>query len=493
MPGRWIACLLRYHLHAETNEKTLEWAAAIQREQARVARLVDERQRLDGLASRTRLSNSWSRSSAGRGSASDPDASDQPDAGAPSAAGTRGGAPPPVPSERLMRQQGLLKYGWVDASLGADSAIEGVMSASVEGLANATSSFSSFAIGGSVSSFSSSSGGVGGARGGKWRRQWLVLRDDGLILFYQRAKDSQPARILFAHEFEATAEATEGRASVIKLTPTAFADAASRPLFLDPLTLAERDTWLTQLRDAAQRSAEHALALDARQAAEAEKGQVAPSLAIDTQCSAAAAAAGAREQVLGVEVIVHRADDTQPLGLSIRSRGGRESVQEVVSDSPAAAAGLLAGDVLLAIDGVAVLNTAHVAKLLTGNGRTTVTLLVGRPRAAAEFEGGAVKSAIDRSAAGTALFEQVARHVADGIAESSAALKLTRQRIKAERVVVSTYASLEPATQSPAQSPALEAIFGRGAHFGAAHQVRFPSLSASGVPLERLLSAPECA
>ena len=471
MPGRSITCLLRYHLHAETNEKTLEWAAAIQREQARVARLVDERQRLDGLASRTRLSNSWSRSSAGRGSASDPDASDQLDAGAPSAAGGRGGGPPPVPSERLMRQQGLLKYGWVDESLGADSAAEGIASASVDGFANTTSSFSSFAIGSSVSSFSSSSVGGGGARGGKWRRQWLVLRNDGLILFYQRAKDSQPARILFAHEFEATAAATEGRASVIKLTPTAFADAASRPLFLDPLTLAERDTWLAQLRDAAQRSAAHALALDAKQAAEAEKGQVAPSLAIDTQCSAAAA--GAREQVLGVEVVVHRADDTQPLGLSIRSRGGRESVQEVVSESPAAAAGLLAGDVLLAIDGVAVLNTAHVAKLLSGNGRGTVTLLIGRPRAAAEFEGGAVKSAIDRSAAGTALFEQVARHVADGIAESSAALKLTRQRIKAERVVVSTYASLEPATQSP-HSPGLEAIFGRGAHFGAAHQVRFP-------------------
>ena len=58
-----------------------------------------------------------------------------------------------------MQQQGLLKYGWADLRLEAEDR-------------NARDKPS------------------------RWRRQWLVLREDGLLLCYGKAKDTQPAQVM---------------------------------------------------------------------------------------------------------------------------------------------------------------------------------------------------------------------------------------------------------------------------------------------------------
>ena len=90
---------------------------------------------------------------------------------------------------------------------------------------------------------------------------------------------------------------------------------------------------------------------------------------------------GPREQAyLGIEVL------TVPLGDGLRSSAGLEQetaamITAVVADSPAEAAGLLPGDVLLALDGNTIRDARHLPRLL-GSGETsvrsrTVTILRG--------------------------------------------------------------------------------------------------------------------
>jgi serine protease Do len=90
---------------------------------------------------------------------------------------------------------------------------------------------------------------------------------------------------------------------------------------------------------------------------------------------------GPREQAyLGIEVL------TVPLSDGLRSRAGVEQetaamITAVVADSPAEAAGLLPGDVLLALDGHAIRDARYLPRLL-GIGETsvrsrTVTILRG--------------------------------------------------------------------------------------------------------------------
>ena len=90
---------------------------------------------------------------------------------------------------------------------------------------------------------------------------------------------------------------------------------------------------------------------------------------------------GPREQVyLGIEVL------TVPLGDDLQRRAGLEQetaamITAVVADSPAEAAGLLPGDVVLALDGTTIRDARHLPRLL-GSGETslrsrTVTILRG--------------------------------------------------------------------------------------------------------------------
>ena len=57
--------------------------------------------------------------------------------------------------------------------------------------------------GGSAAAGGGGGGGSGGTHGERWRRQWLVLKDDGLLLCYRKPKESTPAEVLFSAEFEA--------------------------------------------------------------------------------------------------------------------------------------------------------------------------------------------------------------------------------------------------------------------------------------------------
>jgi serine protease Do len=90
---------------------------------------------------------------------------------------------------------------------------------------------------------------------------------------------------------------------------------------------------------------------------------------------------GPREQAyLGIEVL------TVPLGDDLQRRAGLEQdtaamITAVVADSPAEAAGLLPGDVVLALDGTTIRDARHLPRLL-GSGETsvrsrTVTILRG--------------------------------------------------------------------------------------------------------------------
>jgi S1-C subfamily serine protease len=80
---------------------------------------------------------------------------------------------------------------------------------------------------------------------------------------------------------------------------------------------------------------------------------------------------GPREQAyLGIEVL------TVPLGVGLRHSAGLEQetaamITAVVADSPAEAAGLLPGDVLLALDGNTIRDARYLPQLL-GRGETSV-------------------------------------------------------------------------------------------------------------------------
>ena len=67
-----------------------------------------------------------------------------------------------------MQQQGLLKYGWMDERVAGGGS----------------------GGGGAPAERDADEGGRD-----RWRRQWLVLRQDGLLLFYRRAKDTHPCKV----------------------------------------------------------------------------------------------------------------------------------------------------------------------------------------------------------------------------------------------------------------------------------------------------------
>ena len=248
-----------YHLRGDSDGATQAWADAISKEQSRVARMAVERHKLDGrnateaLAMRTaRLTTPDPRAASLREGAHA--AAEQPgarEAGAGAAADADGRRrrhptatpcrapphpphPPPLPSDQILRQQGHVKYGWVDERAAATSA--------------------------------------------SGRRQWLVLRDDGLLLFYRKAKDAQPCKVLFAHEHDghlraalaalALAAALAALALVALALAAAAAGAAGRPhtsAWRRPPTrirrmcscstrsTGEADEWLRHLRDVAAR------------------------------------------------------------------------------------------------------------------------------------------------------------------------------------------------------------------------------------------------
>ena len=105
-------------MRGESEELTARWRESINAEQSRMALLLQERRKLGGAVG-TAVHRSQRRLSARairRGILQQhlPTSEDAAAhaADAPSLAG--GAAPPQLPASRLMRQQGLLKYGWVD-------------------------------------------------------------------------------------------------------------------------------------------------------------------------------------------------------------------------------------------------------------------------------------------------------------------------------------------------------------------------------------------
>ena len=228
-----------YHLKADSDGLTLAWAEAIRSEQGRIARILVERHKIDAVAT--------TRSAAAAVGGSATPSSSTPAAAMSGGGGGGGGAavgapgselplrensfPPPLPSERWLRQQGLLKYGWVDQRVISDT----------------TGSYD--ASGGGAGG--GGGGGDGGKGDGRWRRQWLVLREDGLLLFYRKAKDTQPVKVLFAHEFNATKasgvaaaaqpppspqqnnDQPSSRQYAIQISPVAYSD-ETEILLLDP-------------------------------------------------------------------------------------------------------------------------------------------------------------------------------------------------------------------------------------------------------------------
>ena len=236
-----------YHLKADSDGLTLAWAEAIRSEQGRIARILVERHKIDAVAT--------TRSAAAAVGGSTTPSSSTPAAAMSGGGGGRGGAaagapgseqplrensfPPPLPSERWLRQQGLLKYGWVDQRVISDT----------------TGSYDASGGGGAGGG---GGGGDGGKGDGRWRRQWLVLREDGLLLFYRKAKDTQPVKVLFAHEFNATTasgvaaaaqpptspqnnDQPSSRQYAIQISPVAYSD-ETEILLLDPQVRSKQHT-----------------------------------------------------------------------------------------------------------------------------------------------------------------------------------------------------------------------------------------------------------
>ena len=177
--------------------------------------------------------------------------------------------------------------------------------------------------------------------------------------------------------------------------------------------------------------------------------------------------------------------------MSLATRGGQEVVRGVEHGSPAEAAGVRPGDILLAAGGEAALNLRQVAAALRHSaadpgdaGPDAVRLLVGRPRpglisigdddpspyastsasrtgspaaanattapgAAANANAAAPEASEDASTSALPtqlrgaewLLTQVLRGCQAGAAESKAALHYVRQRVRAERTAAEAYAA----------------------------------------------------
>ena len=67
--------------------------------------------------------------------------------------------------------------------------------------------------------------------------------------------------------------------------------------------------------------------------------------------------------VIAEQLVLRRTSAIDPVGMTLRSRGGKEVVMAVEAGSPAAAAGVRVGDVLLAVGARAVLSVEQVKPL----------------------------------------------------------------------------------------------------------------------------------
>ncbi|KAL1527259.1 hypothetical protein AB1Y20_015934 [Prymnesium parvum] len=289
-----------YHLRAESEEQTAAWADAIAAEQARMALLVQERWDIGAANSRGRPARRAQRAAA-RGSS------------------TAMSTPPQLPASRLLRQQGLLKYGWVDRCL--EPSRSKACSAA------------------------------------KWKRQWLVLREDGLLLCYSKAKDTQPAQVMFVADSDASEwKEVSGRPHCLKLSSKAYLDEADL-LVVDLLSASEQADWHRHLAAVCSRaspgqpSGGHTMRLD-------------------------------DHSLVALRLTLQKESRDASLGLSLRANAGQEVVSAVATGSPSEAAGLQANDIVLAVGGSVALSLQQVAAELRDAPAGALNLLVGRPRMA---------------------------------------------------------------------------------------------------------------
>ena len=202
------------------------------------------------------------------------------------------------------------------------------------------------------------------------------------------------------------------------------------------------------------------------------------------------AAPGKVQPIAAEQLVIRRERSTDPIGIQLRSKGGKEVVVAVEAGSAAERAGVQVGDVLLAVGKHAALSIEQVSRLLkpdrsrttsqsaqeeeegSGGGGVVDSLLVGRPRrgqvdllssssastttAAAPLGYSSTPttpSSKQAAAGGTglparqqqaeAMFTQVAQRCTDGVAESRAALQMAQQRARAERAIAESYANLD--------------------------------------------------
>ena len=198
------------------------------------------------------------------------------------------------------------------------------------------------------------------------------------------------------------------------------------------------------------------------------------------------AAPGKAQPIAAEQLVIRRERSTDPIGIQLRSKGGKEVVVAVEAGSAAERAGVQVGDVLLAVGKHAALSIEQVSRLLKPDrSRTTSqaaqeeegggvvdSLLIGRPRrgqvdllssssastttAAAPLGSSSTPttpSSKQAAAGGTglparqqqaeAMFTQVAQRCTDGVAESRAALQMAQQRARAERAIAESYANLD--------------------------------------------------
>eukprot|EP00965_Chrysotila_dentata_P101656 3356271-Pleurochrysis_carterae.AAC.1 len=188
----------------------------------------------------------------------------------------------------------------------------------------------------------------------RWRRRWLVLRDDGLLLCYRRAKDNTPLEVVFSTEFDAVGRAdSEARRACVELVSARYADEA-RSLVLDFGGADERDEWVRALRSAKAAEAK-SLALKGADGGGSgggggDGGGIGSSGAAGRPSGLAQSYVATR-----VDVLVARQRGWR-LGVRLGSEGGQEVVCAVEAGSAAEAAGLRVGDVVLAVNGQASLS-----------------------------------------------------------------------------------------------------------------------------------------
>ena len=147
-----------------------------------------------------------------------------------------------------------------------------------------------------------------------WKREWLVLRDDGLLLRYRRANDATASRVLFAGEFDVAAIDGGGtHGHCVRLSPASLSH-GRRTFLFDFFTAAEQRGWVVALRAAAATRAEGGRG-DASGRDDILAG---PIVAVELRL---AAATGGR------------------WGLQLGARGGQEVVSAVEAGGAAEAAG----------------------------------------------------------------------------------------------------------------------------------------------------------